>query len=141
MDQRALPEQDFSMFADSVRRSGPARLRVTEAMTCLEAERLRVVRAMECGRPVAARVLGRGGEEINRNLSREVPHWRTLDSVNVSGCVEQLAVSLPNNTFAMDAGLQMVSVWHRDALSPEVRLVLSGEDPQVATSSATGRCR
>ncbi|MBC9717587.1 response regulator transcription factor [Streptomyces sp. TRM66268-LWL] len=131
MDQRALPEQDFSAFADPGRFSGPQRLRVTEAMTRLEAERLRVVRAMERGQPVAARVLGRGGEEINRNLSREVPAWRTLDSINANGSVEQLAVSLPNNTFAMNAGLRMTSVWHRDALSPEVRLVLSGEDPEV----------
>ncbi|MFI6939466.1 LuxR C-terminal-related transcriptional regulator [Streptomyces sp. NPDC050418] len=131
MDQRVLPQQDFSVFADSVRKSGPERLRVTEAMTRLEAERLRIVRAMERGQPVAARVLGRGGEEINRNLIREVPDWCTLDSVNISGSVERLAVSLPNNTFAMDSGLRMISVWHRDALSPEVRLVLSGEDPEV----------
>ncbi|MFC7219298.1 hypothetical protein ACFQLX_14130 [Streptomyces polyrhachis] len=131
MDQRALPEQDFSVFADPVRFSGPGRLRVTEAMTRLEAERLRVIRAMERGQPVAARVLGRGGQEINRNLAREIPAWRTLDSVMPSGCVERLAVSLPNNTFAMNAGLRMISVWHRDALSPDVRLVLSCEDPEV----------
>ncbi|MFZ3598997.1 helix-turn-helix transcriptional regulator [Streptomyces sp. BH104] len=131
MDQHALPEQDFSVFADPVRCSGPARLRVTEAMTRLEAERLRVVRAMERGQPVAARVLGRGGQEINRNLAREVPAWRTLDAVQARGSVEQLAVSLPNNTFAMNAGLRMISVWHRDALGPDARLVLSGEDPEV----------
>ncbi|MGD6741547.1 helix-turn-helix transcriptional regulator [Streptomyces sp. BH106] len=131
VDQRALPEQDFSVFAAPVPFSGPARLRVTEAMTRLEAERLRVVRAMERGQPVAARVLGRGGEEINQNLSRELPARRTLDSVKPSGSVERLAVSLPINTFAMNAGLRMISVWHRDALSPEARLVLSGEDPQV----------
>ncbi|MET8471743.1 helix-turn-helix transcriptional regulator [Streptomyces sp. NPDC006422] len=131
VDQCALPERDFSVFDDSVRFSGPGRLRVTEAMTRLEAERLRVARALERGQPVAARVLGRGGQEINRNLARELPSWRTLDSVKPSGSVERLAVSLPNNAFAMDAGLRMVSVWHRDALSPDVRLVLSGEDPQV----------
>ncbi|MFZ3566449.1 helix-turn-helix transcriptional regulator [Streptomyces sp. BH097] len=131
MDQRALPEQDFSVFADAVPFSGPARLRVTEAMTRLEAERLRVVRAMERGQPVAARLLGRGGQEINRNLARELPAWRTLDSVKPGGSVERLAVSLPNNAFAMNAGLRMVSVWHRDALGPDVRLVLSGEDPEV----------
>ncbi|MFI6939467.1 LuxR C-terminal-related transcriptional regulator [Streptomyces sp. NPDC050418] len=131
MDQRALPEQDFSAFADGGRFSGPSRLRVTEAVTRLEVERLRVVRALERGQPVAARMLGRGGQEINRNIAREVPSWRTLDSVRPTGSVAQLAVTLPNNTFAMEAGLRMVSVWHRDGLSPEVRLVLSGEDPEV----------
>ncbi|SDJ58723.1 helix-turn-helix transcriptional regulator [Streptomyces indicus] len=131
MDQRARPEQDFSVFADSVRFPGPGRLRVTEAMTRLEAERLRVVRALEHGQPVAARVLGRGGQEINQNIVRELPSWRTLDSVKPTGSLERLAVSLPHNTYAMQAGLRMTSVWHRDALSPDVRLVLSGEDPEV----------
>ncbi|MFF3286579.1 hypothetical protein [Streptomyces sp. NPDC003023] len=131
MDQHTLPERDFSVFADPVRFSGPERLRVTEAMMRLEAERLRVVRAMERGQPVAARLLGRGGQEINRNLSRELRSRRTLDSVKPHGSVERLAVSLPYNTFEMNAGLRMISVWNRDTLSPDVRLALSGEDPKV----------
>jgi DNA-binding CsgD family transcriptional regulator len=131
MDQRVLPNMDFSAYVDSSRFPRPGRLRVLDELARLQTERTRVSRAMERGQRVAARILGRGTLAINRNMAREVPSWRTLDSIRNSGTIGQLAVSLPNNTVVMENGLRMTSVWHFDALDPEVRLILSAEDPEA----------
>ncbi|WP_419706675.1 helix-turn-helix transcriptional regulator [Promicromonospora sp. NFX87] len=129
MNQSVLPNMDFSAYVDSGRFSRPGRLRVLDQLTRLQTERLRVSRAVERGQRVAARILGRGTIAINRNMALEVPSWRTLESIRSSGTVGQLAVSLPNNTIVMENGLRMTSIWHFDGLDPEVRLILSAEDP------------
>lgn len=129
MNQHALFNMDFSAYVDSGRFPGPGRLRVLDQLARLQTERSRVCRTMERGQRVAARVVGRGTLAINRNMALEVPSWRTLESIRNSGTVGQLAVSLPNNTIAMENGLRMTSIWHFDGLDPEVRLVLSAEDP------------
>jgi DNA-binding CsgD family transcriptional regulator len=129
MNQRVLPNMDFSAYVDSGRFPRPARLRVLDQLALLQAERSRVSRAVERGHRVAARVVGRGTLAINRNMAFEAQSWRNLDSIRNSGTVGQLAVSLPNNTIVMENGLRMTSIWHFDGLDPEVRLILSAEDP------------
>lgn len=86
---------------------------------------------MERGQRVAAQFVGRGPQGINLALVRAAQSWRTLESIRVSGTVEQLLVSLPNNAHFMKAGLRMTSIWHRSGLDPEARLMLSGEDPSA----------
>ncbi|WP_051432880.1 helix-turn-helix transcriptional regulator [Promicromonospora kroppenstedtii] len=129
MNQRVLLNMDFSAYVDSGRFPRPGRLRVLDELARLQTERSRVSRAMERGERVAARILGRGTIAINQNMALEVPSWRTLESIRNSGTIGQLAVSLPNNTVVMENGLRMTSVWHFDGLDPEVRLILSAEDP------------
>ncbi|WP_454857118.1 sigma factor-like helix-turn-helix DNA-binding protein [Promicromonospora soli] len=129
MKLRVLPNMDFSTYVDSARYPGPGRIRVLDQLAQLQTERSRISRAMERGQRVAARIVGRGTLAINQNMAREVPSWRTLWSIRNSGTIGQLAVSLPNNTVAMENGLRMTSIWHFDGLDPEVRLVLSAEDP------------
>ncbi|MFE7507148.1 sigma factor-like helix-turn-helix DNA-binding protein [Promicromonospora sp. NPDC057488] len=129
MNQRSLPNMDFSAYVDLGRFPRPGRLRVLDQLARLQIERARVSRAVERGQRVAARVVGRGTIGINQNMALEVPSWRTLESIRSWGTVGQLAVSLPNNTVAMENGLRMTSVWHYDGLDPEARLMLSAEDP------------
>lgn len=131
MNQHVLPNMDFSAYLDSGRFPRQGRLRVLDQLARLQAERSRVSRAMERGQRVAARVVGRGTIAINQNMALEAPSWRTLESIRSSGTIGQLAVSLPNNTVAMENGLRMTSIWHFDGLDPEVRLVLSAEDPEA----------
>ncbi|GAA1867940.1 helix-turn-helix transcriptional regulator [Myceligenerans crystallogenes] len=129
MNQPTLPNQDFSAYESWARFSAAARVRVHDAMARMQAERIRVCRAMESGQQVSARVLGRGSQEINRNMAAEALNWRDLESIRSSGTIEQLAVSLPNNAVLVEAGLRMTSVWHYHGLDPDVRLALTAEDP------------
>ncbi|MFI6428073.1 sigma factor-like helix-turn-helix DNA-binding protein [Promicromonospora sp. NPDC050880] len=129
-----MPESlnlDFSAFGHEGGFTRPFRLRVNDALTRLQVERARVVDAMERGQRVAARYFGRGAQEINVAMAKAAGTWRVLESIRSSGTVEQLSVSLPNNTYHMERGLRMISVWHRLGLDADVRLMLAGEDPSA----------
>lgn len=128
---RTVPQLDFSAYSDAGNLSWQRNQRVFEALTRLQIERSRVADSLEQHRRVDARIIGRGTEGINRNLALAAGSWRTLESLRHSGTVEQLATSLPNNAYFVECGLRMVSVWNYSALDPEVRLMLSGEDPAV----------
>lgn len=130
-DTTTFPNIDFSAYSDAGNLSWQRNRRVFEALTHLQIERTRVADHVERGQRVAARVIGRGTEEINRSLALTAGTWRTLESVRHSGTVGQLATSLPNNTYFMEHGLRMTSVWNYSGLDPEARLMLSGEDPSV----------
>lgn len=102
-----------------------------DAVARLQVERSRVVSAMERGQRVAARLLGRGAQRLNVAMAQAARSWRHLESIRITGTVEQLSVSLPNNAHLLAAGLRMTSVWHHPGLEPDVRLKLAGEDPSV----------
>jgi DNA-binding CsgD family transcriptional regulator len=122
---------DFSAFSheDGLPRS--LRVRVMDALTRLQVERSRVVGAMERGQRVAARILGRGPQDINVAMVTGAANWHVLESIRSYGTVEQLSVSLPNNAYHMERGLRMTSVWHRPGVDADARLMLAGEDPSV----------
>lgn len=128
---QTFPNLDFSAYTDAGSLSWQKTQRVFDAMTRLQIERSRVADAVAHHRRVAARVFGRGTREINENMARAAGTWRTLESVRHSGTVQQLAMSLPNNAYFVEAGLHMVSVWNYSGVDPDARLMLSGEDPAV----------
>ncbi|MCP2265496.1 sigma factor-like helix-turn-helix DNA-binding protein [Promicromonospora thailandica] len=127
----ALPNADFSAYADGGGLTWQSRQRVFEAMARLQIERSRVATALQQHRRVPARILGRGSLDINRTMAEAARSWRTLESVRHVGTVDQLMTSLPNNDYFMERGLRMVSLWSHSGLDPEARLLLSGEDPSV----------
>lgn len=102
-----------------------------DAVARLQVERSRVVSAMERGQRVAARLLGRGAQRLNVAMAQSARSWHHLESIRITGTVEQLSVSLPNNAHLLAGGLRMTSVWHHPGLEPDVRLMLAGEDPSV----------
>lgn len=102
-----------------------------DAVARLQVERSRVVSAMERGQRVAARLLGRGAQRLNVAMAQSARSWHHLESIRITGTVEQLSVSLPNNAHLLAGGLRMTSVWHHAGLEPDVRLMLAGEDPSV----------
>jgi DNA-binding CsgD family transcriptional regulator len=102
-----------------------------DAVARLQVERSRVVSALERGQRVAARFLGRGAQRMNVAMAQAARSWRHVESIRISGSVEQLSVSLPNNAHLIAAGLRMTSVWHQSGLDPDARLMLAGEDPSV----------
>lgn len=128
---QGFPNLDFSAYGDAGNLSWQKNQRVFEAMTCLQIERSRVSGCVERHQPVAARVLGRGSEAINRSLVAIAGSWRTLESVRHSGTVGQLRTSLPNNAYLIERGLRMTSLWNYSGLDSESRLILSGEDPTM----------
>lgn len=122
--------EDLSVFQAD--RFAPAdKQRVHDAAARLRIERGRVADAIAGGAPVEARVMGRGGRDINRWMLSESHRWRHLLSARPSGKIEQVRVSLPNNDAVMAGGLSMISLWDYEACDIETRLLLAAQDPRT----------
>lgn len=122
--------EDLSVFQAD--RFAPAsKQRVYDAAARLRIERSRVADAILAGAAVDARIIGRGGPDINRWMLTESHRWHHLLSARPEGQFARARVSLPNNQSVTDKGLTMVSLWDYEACEYETRLLLACQDPQI----------
>lgn len=124
------PAEDMSVFQNN-RFPAAAVQRVHDTAAQLRTERARVVDAITRGAPAPARIVGRGGPDINRWMMAESHRWRHLLSARPCGNVAQLRISMPNNDAVVAAGLDMISLWDYDKTDPEARLILARQDPRT----------
>lgn len=121
---------DLSVFHNS--RFPAAKVqRIHDVAARLRTERGRVVDAITRGVPAAARIIGRGGADINRWMLAESHRWRHLLSARPTGRIDHLRVSMPNNDLLVAAGLTMTSLFDFEGCEPEARLLLAGQDPRI----------
>lgn len=104
-----------------------ARQDVLDAAAELQVRRSQVADAVARGETDQGEIVARGYEGIGVWMFEPTYAASELLSVRPAATVEQMQLSVPHNRAAIAGGLQMTSIFHYDALDPDVRLFLSGE--------------
>lgn len=100
---------------------------IMDAAAALQLRRAELAAAAAEGSVPGVEIPGIGSIAYNRWLGRQVHRWRELLSMQRTGKVEHLRISLPNNRIAVGNGLRMISVFDRDGLTDGGRTLLAAE--------------
>jgi DNA-binding CsgD family transcriptional regulator len=100
---------------------------IMDAAAVLQLRRAELAAAIAKGPVPGVEIPGIGSVAYNRWMGREVYTWRELLSIQRTGKVEHLRISVPNNRAAVGSGLRMISVFDRDGLTEGGRALLAAE--------------
>lgn len=115
---------------------GPAaRVRIPESarQAVLDAAAVLQVRRSEAAAQVARAerpdvvVVARGLERVNDWIRDASTSWQELLSVRPGATAAELRVTLPHNRTLVNGGLRMVSIFHRQGLELDARVLLANE--------------
>ncbi|MBJ7355738.1 helix-turn-helix transcriptional regulator [Nocardioides sp.] len=100
---------------------------ILDAAAVLQLRRAELAAAVAKGPVPGVEIPGIGSVAYNRWMGLEVHRWRELLSVQRTGKVDHLRISVPNNRLAVGNGLRMISVFDRDGLTEGGRTLLAAE--------------
>ena len=104
-----------------------ARQAVLDAAAVLQVRRSEAAAQVACGELPDVVIVARGLQGINDWIREASTGWRELLSVRPGGTAAELRVTLPHNRVLVNAGLRMVSIFHRQGLEVDARVLLANE--------------
>ena len=104
-----------------------ARQAVLDAAAVLQVRRSEAAAQVARGELPDVVIVARGLQGINDWIREASTGWRELLSVRPGGTAAELRVSLPHNRVLVNAGLRMVSIFHRQGLEVDARVLLANE--------------
>jgi len=104
-----------------------ARQAVLDAAAVLQVRRSEAAAQVARGELPDVVIVARGHQGINDWIREASTGWRELLSVRPGGTAAELRVTLPHNRVLVNAGLRMVSIFHRQGLEVDARVLLANE--------------
>lgn len=103
-----------------------ARQAVLDAAAILQVRRSEIAAQLASG-PIPEAEVVAVGESINHWMLKSISDWHELLSVRPSATVGQLRISVPNNRYLVEHGLEMVSLFDYLGIEPGGRTLLANE--------------